>query len=135
MTHHQLVYSYRSKLPRKLRIRWTGDRDEISTAFEHPEGLLERLSVQTVQNHIAIAQDLLERILLVIDHDICTEPPDQADIRRTRCRRHGCTNVLRELNGERSHAAGARVDQNFLAFLQFRLFDERLPGGQADQGD
>src|SRR6266536_5568536 len=133
--HCQFKYPAQSKVPRKLGIRWTGDRDEISTGFEHSEGLLERLSVQTIQNYIAIAQDLFERLLLVIDRDICTETPDQVDIRRTRCRSHGCTNMLRELNGEGSHAARARVDQNFLPFLQFRLFDERLPSGQADQGD
>src|ERR1700694_1308870 len=42
-THHQLEYPAQSKLPRKLGIRWTGDRDEISTGFERSEGLTERL--------------------------------------------------------------------------------------------
>src|SRR5204862_740234 len=128
-------YPAQSKVPRKLGIRWTGDRDELSTGLEHAEGLLERLSVQTVQNHIAIAQDLFETILLVVDHDLCAEALHQVDVRRTRCRRHRCTDVLRELNGECPHAARACVDHNFLAFLQFRLFYERLPGGQGDQGD
>src|SRR5439155_6093667 len=43
--------------------------------------------------------------------------------------------MLRELNCECAHTTRARLDQNFLPFLQLRLFDERLPSGQADQRD
>src|SRR6266852_6500752 len=43
--------------------------------------------------------------------------------------------MLRQLYREGSHAAGAGMDENFLAPLQIRPFDQRLPGGQAGQGD
>src|SRR5438132_7970436 len=43
--------------------------------------------------------------------------------------------MLRELNCECAHTTRASLDQNFLPFMQLRLFDERLPSGQADQRD
>src|SRR4030095_17200213 len=88
---------------------------ELSTGFEHPEGLLERLSVQTVQDHIAVAQVLFEAFFLVVDHDIRPEAFHEVDVRRTRRRSHDRTDMLRKLNGERSHAARARVDQDYLS--------------------
>src|SRR5688572_6569741 len=43
--------------------------------------------------------------------------------------------MLRQLNGERSHAAGTRVDEDSLPFLDVGALDQNLPGGQPHQRD
>src|SRR5437899_12036680 len=42
---------------------------------------------------------------------------------------------LSQLNGKCAHTTRTRVDENLLSLFQIRSFDQRLPGGQADQGD
>ena len=43
--------------------------------------------------------------------------------------------MLRQLNGERPHAAGTRVDEDSLPLLQVGALDQHLPGGQPHQRD
>jgi hypothetical protein len=43
--------------------------------------------------------------------------------------------MLCELNGKRSDAPGARLDENLLPLLKIRFFDQRLPSRQANQRD
>ena len=88
-----------------------------------------------IQNHIVIMQDCFEIVFLVIDDNIRTEALHPIEIRRARCRRDDRAKMLRQLNCKCSYATGARVDENFLPCLQVRSFDQRLPGGQADQRD
>src|SRR5438874_5691508 len=120
---------------RKLGIRWTGDRDELSPRFEHAERFFERLCSQTIQHHIVILQDVFEIVFPVIDDQICTQALYPLEIRRARGRRDDRTQMLGQLNGHGSDTTGARVDEHFLPSLQVRSFDQHLPGGQADQRD
>src|SRR5207249_261317 len=59
----------------------------------------------------------------------------QIDIRCARGRGDGLADVLCELNCKCSHATGAGVDEDFLPLLQVCSFNQRLPGGQANQRD
>ena len=75
----------------------------------------------------------LKIVLLVVNHNIRAEAFYQIAVRRACCRRDGRANVLRQLNRKCAHATGARLNKNFLPFLQIRFFNQRLPGGQAHQ--
>ena len=99
--------------------------------FSTLQRFFERLLAQTIQDHIVIMQDRFEIVLLVVDDDIGAEALHQIDIRRARCRRDGRAEMLRQLNCKCSYTTGARVDENFLPFLQVRSFDQHLPGGQS----
>ena len=103
--------------------------------FSTLQGFFERLLAQAVHDDVVVAQDLFEIVLLVVDDDIRAEALHQIDVRGARRRRHGRADVLGELDCKCSHAAGAGVDEDFLSLLQVRSFDQRLPGGQADQRD
>lgn len=96
---------------------------------------MERLSAQAIQNYIVIAQGSFEIVFLVVDDDICTDALHLIDIRRARGRRDDRTEMLGEPDCKRSYSTRARVDENFLPFLQVRSFYQRLPGSQADQRD
>src|SRR5207249_97394 len=116
-------------------IRRTGDGNELSTGFQHLEGLFERVPAKTVQDDVIAAQDLLEILCLVVDDDIRAETFDQIDIRCARRGRHRCADVLRQLNGECAYSTGTRVDQDFLALLQVGAFNQYLPSCQTHQRD
>src|SRR5947209_18493497 len=88
---------------RKLGIRWTGDRDELSPRFEHVERFFERLCAQTIQNHIVILQDFFETVFPVIDDQICTEALHPLEIRRARWRRDDRAKLLRMLKANSSY--------------------------------
>ena len=79
-------------------------------------------------------QKFFEIVFPVIDHNICTEALNQIEIRRARCRCYNCTKMLRQLNRECSDTPRARVDENFLPFLQVGSLDQRLPSGKATRG-
>ncbi|MNE95624.1 hypothetical protein D3C80_1937350 [compost metagenome] len=55
-------------------------------------------------------QDFFEIVFAVIDHDICTEALHPLHIRGTRGRRYGRPQVFGQLNGQCSHATGARMN-------------------------
>src|SRR5207245_4776928 len=95
----------------------------------------QRLSAETVQNHIVIFEDCLEIVLSVIDRGICPKALHQVEIRCARCRRYDRANMLSQLNCEGSYTAGPRVNEKSLSFLQIRSFDQCLPSGQADERD
>src|SRR5437667_12243189 len=133
--HDQSHDPRQSPVFRKIGIRWTGDRDELPTRFEHSERFFELLWSETIQNDIVIMQDVFEIVFLVIDDHICTQALHALEIRRARGRRYDRTKMLRQLNGNGSYTTGARVDEDFLPCLQIRSFDQHLPGGQADQRD
>ena len=78
-------------------------------------------------------QKFFEIVFFVIDRNVCTEALNQIEICRARCRRYSCTKMLRQLNRECSNAARARVDEDFLPFLQVGSLDQRLLSGQAYQ--
>src|SRR6266702_3202639 len=92
---------------RKLGIRWTGDRDELSPRFEHAERFFERLCAQTIQHHIVILQDVFEIVFPVIDDQICTQALHPLEIRRARGRRADRTKLLGQLNGNCSNTTPA----------------------------
>jgi hypothetical protein len=115
--HYQSQDPSRSNVFREIGIRWTGDRDELSARFQHPQRFFEHVLAQAIQDEVIIVQDFLEVVLLVIDDDICTKTLHQIDIRRARCRRHDRTNMLRQLNCKCSNTTGASVNEKFLPFL------------------
>jgi hypothetical protein len=88
-----------------------------------------------MQDNVVVTEDVCEVFLLVIDHDVGPEASDQIDVGRARGRRHRRADMLRQLNGKCAHTTRARVDENLLSLFQTRSFDQRLPSGQADQGD
>src|SRR6266487_1408367 len=96
--HYQFQDPTQSNFSRKIRIGWTGYRDELSTRFQHTQGFFERLLVQAIQNYIVIMKGSFEIVFPVIDDDIRTEVLHQIEIRRARCRSYDRANMLRQLN-------------------------------------
>ena len=76
-----------------------------------------------MQNNVVVTEDVCEVLVLVIDHDVGSEVSDQIHVARARGRRHRRADVLCQLNGKGAHTTRARVDENFLPFLEMRSFD------------
>ena len=123
-----------SLVPGEIGVRRTGDRDQLAAGLEHTQRFFEGVAVQAVEDDVVAGQDLLEVLLFIVDDDIGAEAFDQLDICRARRRGDRRAEVLRQLDGESAHAAGAGMDEDFLPLLQPGFLDQHLPGGEPTRG-
>ena len=125
----------RPALLAKAGVGWSGDGDERAAWFEHAEGLLEGVSAEGVQYEFVVVHDAVEITGAVVDDQIGAEAFDPVDVRGARCGGHGRTEMLGQLNRDGSQATGSGMDEDFLAAVEIGPFDQRLPGGQRNQGE
>ena len=123
----------KSHLLREGRIRRARDRDEPATGLEDAQRLVQRLLIESVQDDVTVPKRLFEVVLLVVDDDIRAQALHQVDVRAARGRRDPRAHVLGELDGDRSNASRARVDQDTFPAFELRLLYERLPGRQRNK--
>jgi hypothetical protein len=58
--HYESQDPSRSNVIREIGITWTGDRDELSGRFQHPQRFFEHVLAQAIQDEVIIVQGFLE---------------------------------------------------------------------------
>ena len=97
--------------------------------FEQCPRALPGLSVDQVEYHIEIFCDLLEWLLLVVDHDVRAQTAGEIDVVREDRSRHMESAGFCELNCEVSDAAGSTVNKDSLSWFHLSISKKSLPRG------
>ncbi|MNN17520.1 hypothetical protein D3C81_1307110 [compost metagenome] len=105
----------------------------MSARLEDLQRALQLILAQAVEHHIVVAQFRSDVLLPVIDDDIRAQRLHPRDVGRAGRGRHEGSQMLGQLDGHGADAAGARLDEDLLSWLQLRGFHKRLPRGQCDQ--
>jgi hypothetical protein len=82
---------------------------------------------------VIVAKHVVETLAPIVDDDVGAEPLHESDVGVAGRRSDRRAEVLRELNGERAHAARAGLDEDALAGAQSGVAHETLPRGLTDE--
>jgi hypothetical protein len=92
-----------------------------------------RFSPPRLQHEVIVVHDLGEVLGPVGDGDVRAEFANPGGIGPADSRRHGRTEVLCELDRDRTDPARAGVNEHLLPGLHVAAFHERLPRGQGNR--
>jgi hypothetical protein len=84
-----------------------------------------------VEHQVGLPRDVLEALRGDVDEPVGTELGDQPGRTGTAGAQNAGARVARQLDGQRTHAAGRAMDEHGLPLGEAAVLEQSLPGGQS----
>ncbi len=120
---------------REMGIGTRYRRDQLTASPEHVKRACLRFASNQIDDRVRIHDGVLEVIPLEIDHSVCAEVAQEAEVIRGSGGDSPQTRSTGELDRKSSDVSGRPVNDNGLAALELGVIEQGLPSRYRDDGN